>query len=79
VTFDARRPRVQHAAMGVLAALLAIVLVWTGARSRRPFEYMVAGTFATAICLVLVYFFAVKRRFLPGVTFRIARRNAQSS
>ena len=59
--------------MALLFAAVAVVLLWTLAHPRRPFEYMVAGTFATALGLALVYVAAVKRGLLPGFSLRLAR------
>ena len=79
MTFDFKRPPVVTAGMLLLLAVLAEVLFWAVEAPRRRFEYMVAGTFAAAILLTLVYLVLVKRRLLPGFIFRIARRSEQSS
>jgi hypothetical protein len=71
--FDVRNPGVQRTVIALLLAAVAVVLLWTVVQPRRPFEYMVAGTFATALGLALMYVAAVKRRLLPGFTFRLAR------
>jgi hypothetical protein len=51
------------ARVGVLFLALVILLVWAFPGHRRPFDYMVAGTFATAITLTAVFLVFVKRRF----------------
>jgi hypothetical protein len=79
VTFDFKRPPILTAGMVILLAVLAKVLFWAVEAPRRRFEYMVAGTFAAAILLTLVYLVLARRRLLPGLIFRIARRSEQSS
>jgi hypothetical protein len=79
VPFDFKRPPIFTAGILILLAVLAEVLFWAVEAPRRRFEYMVAGAFAAAILLTLVYLVLVKRRLLPGLIFRIARRSEQSS
>jgi hypothetical protein len=50
------------ARVGVLFLALLILLVWAFPGHRRPFDYMVAGTLATAITLTAVFVLFVKRR-----------------
>ena len=50
------------ARVGVLFLALVIFLVWAFPGHRRPFDYMLAGTFATAITLTAVFVLFVKRR-----------------
>ena len=49
--------------VGVGFLALVILLVWAFPGHRRPFDYIVAGTFATAITLTAVFLVFVKRRF----------------
>jgi hypothetical protein len=63
VTLGGKRPIVRMARVGVLFLALVILLVWAFPGHRRPFDYMVAGTFATAITLTAVFVVFVKRRF----------------
>jgi hypothetical protein len=50
------------ARVGVLFLVLVILLGWTFPGHRRPFDYMVRGTVATAITLTAVFVVFVKRR-----------------
>ena len=63
MTLGGKRPIVRIARVGVLFLAVLFLLVWAFPGHRRPFDYMVAGTFATAITLTAVFVLCVKRRF----------------
>ena len=63
MTLGGKRPIVRMARVGVGFLALVILLVWALPGHRRSFDYMVAGTFATAITLTAVFLVFVKRRF----------------
>lgn len=46
----------------IFTALIGILL-WVIPGDRQPFDYMVAGTFATAITLLVLFVFTLKRRW----------------
>ena len=62
MTLGGKRPIVRMARVGVLFLVLVILLGWTFPGHRRPFDYMVGGTVATAITLTAVFVVFVKRR-----------------
>jgi hypothetical protein len=69
-----KRPAVLIIGLMVLYIGLAVVFLLVMPEPRGPFEYLVAGAFATGICLVIV--FALNAKSILG---RTARRNERSS
>lgn len=47
----------------LLFTALIGILLWVIPGERKPFDYMVAGTFATAITLLVLFVFTLKRRW----------------
>lgn len=62
VTRETRRPLLLFGGFGLLFAAFVLVLLRVLPGERSPFEYMVAGTFATALALVLVFVAVIPRR-----------------
>ena len=62
VTSATKRPVVLIGAFLILFAAFAGLLLRVLPRERRPVDYMVAGTFATALALVAVLLLALHRR-----------------
>jgi hypothetical protein len=56
------RPVLLVSAIGFLVLAVAVLLLWVLPGHRRPFDYMVAGTFATTITLISVFILFAKRR-----------------
>jgi len=52
------------AVSAVVVCVAAALLVWAFARPHRALEYMVAGTLATSVGLLAVFFVIVKRRLI---------------
>lgn len=62
VTLEIKPPVILIASLILIFVALIAVLLWALPGERRPFDYMVAGTFATAITLVALFLFTLKRR-----------------
>jgi len=62
VTIEIKPPVILIAGLVLILTALIAILVWVIPADRRPFDYMVAGTFATAITLVALFLFTLKRR-----------------
>lgn len=55
------RPTFLFGGFGVLFVAFVLVLLRVLPGERRPFDYMVAGTFATAMALVVLFVVAARR------------------
>ncbi|HLK50525.1 MAG TPA: hypothetical protein VKT49_20435 [Bryobacteraceae bacterium] len=62
VTLETKRPFALIGAFAILFVAFVMLLLRALPGARRPFDYMVAGTFATALALVGVFLLAVRRR-----------------
>jgi hypothetical protein len=63
VTVEIKPPVILIASLILIFAVLIGVLLWVIPGDRKPFDYMVAGTFATAITLLALFLFSLKRRW----------------
>jgi len=61
VTREFKRPLFLFGGFAILFAAFAALLLYALPGPRRPFDYMVAGTFATALALVLLFVCALRR------------------
>lgn len=61
VTLETKRPFALIGAFAALFVAFVILLLRMLPGGRRPFDYMVAGTFAAALALVVVLLFVVRR------------------
>jgi len=64
VRLPARSPALWFAVTLCGSAALAALALWIWSRARRPFDYMVVGTFGASAVLALVFVFLVHRRML---------------
>lgn len=62
VTVETKRPFLLIGAFAVLFAAFVFLLLRLLPGERRPFDYMVAGTFATALALIVVFVLILRRR-----------------
>lgn len=62
VAAESKRPFFLIGAFAVLFVAFVILLLRVLPGERRPFDYMVAGTFATALALIIVFVLIVRRR-----------------
>jgi len=63
VTIEIKPPVVLIASLILIFTALVGILLWVIPGDRRPFDYLVAGTFATAITLLVLFVFTLKRRW----------------
>jgi hypothetical protein len=63
VTIEIKPPVIWLISLVLIFAALIGILLWVIPGDRRPFDYMVAGTFATAITLFVLFLFTLKRRW----------------
>ena len=63
MTIEIKPPAILAASLILIFAVLIGILLWVIPGERQPFDYMVAGTFATAITLVVLFLFTLKRRW----------------
>jgi len=61
-TFKRPRPFFLFGGFAVLFAAFVAVLLRVLPGERRPFDYMVAGTFATALALIVVFIVVARHR-----------------
>jgi hypothetical protein len=64
VRLPARFPALWFAATLCGSAALAGLALWVYAHARRPFDYMVVGTFGATAILALVFVLLVRRKML---------------
>ena len=62
VTVETKRPVLLIGAFAVLFVAFVALLIRLLPGQRTPFDYMVAGTFATALALIVVFVLIVRRR-----------------
>ena len=62
MTRGVKRPILLFGGFAGLFALFVALLLRVLPGERRPFDYMVAGTFATALALAVIFVFAIRRR-----------------
>ncbi|MBZ5577812.1 MAG: hypothetical protein LAP40_14720 [Acidobacteriia bacterium] len=62
MTRGSKRPILLFGGFAGLFAVFVVLLLWVLPGPRRPFDYMVAGTFATALALAVLFAVAVRRR-----------------
>jgi uncharacterized BrkB/YihY/UPF0761 family membrane protein len=62
VPAEPKRPFFLIGAFAVLFVAFVILLLRVLPGERRPFDYMVAGTFATALALIIMFVLIVRRR-----------------
>jgi len=62
VTRKTKRPLLLFGGFTVLFAAVAALLIRLLPADDRPFEYMVAGTFATALALAVMFVIVARRR-----------------
>jgi uncharacterized membrane protein len=62
VTLEIKPPVILLVGLILLFTALIGILLWVIPGERRAFDYMVAGTFATAITLLVVFVFTLRRR-----------------
>lgn len=62
VTRGNRRPILLFGGFAALFAAFVALLLHLLPGPRRAFDYMVAGTFATALALAVIFVFAMRRR-----------------
>ena len=63
MTVEIKPPVVLIASIVLVFSAVIALMLWAIPGDRRPFEYMVAGTFATALTLLVVFLFAIRRRW----------------
>jgi hypothetical protein len=63
VTVEIKPPVILIASLILIFIALIGILLWAIPGDRRPFDYMVAGTFATAITLLALFLFTLKRHW----------------
>jgi len=63
VTLEIKPPVILIASLILIFTALIGILLWVIPGDRRPFDYMVAGTFATAITLFAIFLVTLKRRW----------------
>ena len=63
MTIEIKPSVILIALLVLIFSVLIGILLWMIPGDRRPFDYMVAGTFATAITLVVLFLFTLKRRW----------------
>jgi hypothetical protein len=59
-----RRRILLYGGIVVCSAATVALIAWAFSRPHRPLEYMVAGTFSTALVLLGTFFVIVKRRLI---------------
>lgn len=62
VTREIRRPLLLFGGFALLFAAFVALLLRVLPGARTPFDYMVAGTFATALALIVIFCWALRRR-----------------
>ena len=62
VTREFKRPFLLFGGFALLFAVFAAILLRVLPRERSPFDYMVAGSFATALALIFLFVFILRRR-----------------
>ena len=63
MTLEIKPPVILIAGLILIFAALIGLLLWVIPGERHAFDYMVAGTFATAITLLAVFLFTLRRRW----------------
>jgi hypothetical protein len=63
VTLEIKPPVILIAGLILIFTALIGILLWVIPGDRKPFDYMVAGTFATAIILLVLFVFTLRRRW----------------
>jgi hypothetical protein len=62
VTLETKRPFILFGGFAILFVAFVVLLLRLLPGERSPFEYMVAGTFATALALVVMFVVAARQR-----------------
>jgi high-affinity Fe2+/Pb2+ permease len=62
VTRETQRPLLLFGGFALLFAAFVVVLLRVLPGTRTSFDYMVAGTFATALALIVIFLWALRRR-----------------
>lgn len=63
MTLEIKPPVILIASLILIFTALIGILLWIIPGERQPFDYMVAGTFATAITLLVLFLFTLRRRW----------------
>lgn len=80
VTRETKRPFILFGGFAILFAVFVAVLIRLLPGDDGPFEYMVAGTFATALALVVMFVIVARNRSpQTPLTARTVRRSGRSS
>lgn len=62
VTLETKRPFILFGGFAILFVAFVVLLIRVMPGARTPFDYMVAGTFATALALVVMFIVMASRR-----------------
>ena len=62
VTLETKRPFILFGGFAILFVAFVALLIRVLPGARSPFDYMVAGTFATALALVVMFIVVASRR-----------------